>query len=264
MAALEPEQPNCAPEPPEESEPERQAVELEPTTPRPAASPAPIGITDRCAAIGMTGKGKSVWCAALWTLHAGQRLLVDVNDAYEPGPDLLAEESGGYCRAERHRDIDWRCRTVHFVPRRQSMELYNDLYAAIFDRGKICVWLDECYGPTTANRYPEYLRTVIQQGRKRLIRHLAATQEPMNVLPVLYSQAEHVALFKLTGRPDELARLAPRFLMSPNQLAAELERLDEYGYLRSTIGVSQVYRMPPLPLELVERTERTIYAPKYS
>ena len=134
MTALEPEPPEYAPEPPEESELFAPAGELEPESPPPASSPAPIGITDRCAAIGMTGKGKSVWCAALWTLHAGQRLLVDVNDAYEPGPDLLAEESGGYCRAERHRDIDWRCRTVHYVPRHQSMERYNDLYAAIFER----------------------------------------------------------------------------------------------------------------------------------
>jgi hypothetical protein len=265
VTALEPEPPDLTPELEPEQPDEERRPQLEPAPPvPPATAPPPIGITDRCASIGMTGKGKSVWCRAVFVVHLGQRLLIDVNDAYEPGPDLLSEESGGYCRAERHRDIDWRCRTVHFIPRRQSMELYNDLYAAVFDRGNICVWLDECFGPTTANRYPDYLRTVLQQGRKRNIRHLAAFQEPMNVLPVLYTQAEHVALFKIAQRPDELNRLAYRFLMSPAQLAGELDRLEEHGYLRSTIGSPQVFRMPPLPLELVERGERTFYAPKFS
>jgi hypothetical protein len=262
VTALEPEQPDLGPE--ELPEPTSRA-DLEPTPPPlPASVAPPIATSDRACAIGMTGSGKSTWCAAIWTVHAGQRILIDVNDAYEPGPDLLLEELGGYCRAERLRDIDWRCRSVHYIPRRQSIEAYNDLYAAIWDRSRLCVWLDESFGPTTANKAPDYLRRVITQGRKRLIRHLACTQEPMNVLPVLYTQAEHVAVFHLTGRPDELARLAPRFGLTMAELADELGRLPEYAYLRSAAGAPSVYRMPPLPAAVIEATERTIYAPKLS
>lgn len=210
----------------------------------------------------MTGSGKSTILAAMWAEDVGQRLLIDVNDAYTLGPVAL-QDPGGYCYAESLKEIDWRARTVHFVPRAQSEKTYNDLYAAIYDRGEMTVWLDESYGPTTSNKAPRWLRTVITQGRKRKIRHLAATQEPMNVLPVIYSQAEHVFLFRLTGRPDELARLAPRFGLTVQQLGDELAGLPDFGYLRaSTSAAGQVYRMPPLPASLLELTRRHVVFPE--
>lgn len=230
--------------------------------PAPPAEPPPIRVSDRCAAIGMTGSGKSTILAAMWAVDRGQRLLIDVNDAYELGPDAL-RDPGGVCYAERLRDVDFRARTIHFVPRAQAERQFDDLYAAIYDRGHLTVWLDESYGPTTANRAPRWLRTVITQGRKRKIRHLAATQEPMNVLPVIYSQAEHVFLFRLTGRPDELGRLSPRFGLSVQELGDELQRLPDFGYLRaSTSAPGAVYRMPPLPAELLERTRRHVLFPE--
>lgn len=213
----------------------------------------PIRASDRVCAIGMTGSGKSQLLAHLWAIYPGQRILIDVTDACELGPDAIADERG-YCRAEVVRDIDWRMRTVHFVPRAQSDRLYDDLYAAIFDRRDICVWLDEAYGPTTASRAPRWLGTVLRQGRKRNILHLAASQEPVNVLPVIYTQAEHLALFRLSGRPDELRALAPRFRLSADELAAELDRLPEHGFLRTSILDRMVRRKPPLPAQVIEHT----------
>lgn len=225
----------------------------EPVPPAP-----PIRPTDRCCAVGMTGSGKSMLLAQLWSIYPGQRVLVDVTDACELGPAATSDERG-HCVAERVRDIDWRARTIHFIPRAQSDRLYDDLYAAIFDRGNVCVWLDESQGPTTSNRWPRWLRATITQGRKRSIFHLAATQEPMNVVPVIYSQANHLFVFRLTGRRDELDALAGRLGLTWRDLAAELEDLPEYGYLRHSIGPNQPVRaMPPLPPDVVAATERHV------
>lgn len=217
----------------------------------PAGQPR-IAVSHRCASIGITGSGKSTIFAHLFAVFRGQRLLVDVNDACELGPAATVKDAGGYCYAESVREIDWRARTVHFVPRAQNERAYNDLYAAVFERGNMLVWLDESFGPTEPNKVPRWLRTVVTLGRKRNLLHLAAMQEPMNVAPVLYTQAEHVFLFRLSGRPDELGRLAPRFGLRPDELQRELASLPEFGYLRHTIGHEQVWRMPPLPAGLVE------------
>ncbi len=248
-----------------------EEAELASEEPAGAAPPASgagrsgIGRTDRVAAIGMTGSGKSqLLIAGVFAVYGGQRLLIDVNDDYELGPDALAEEHGGGCVATRVSEIDWRKRTIHFIPRSQTENAYNDLYAAIWDRavntGSICVLLDESWGPTTPNKAPAYLRRAITQGRKKGILHLAAMQEPVNVLPVLYSQANHCMLFKSAYRPGELTVLR-RFGMKEADLLAELDRLPQHGYLRHTLGDQTVYRMPPLPPELVERAQRVVYVP---
>lgn len=221
--------------------------------------------TDRVAAIGMTGSGKSELLAHLWSIYRGQRVLVDVNDAYELGPASLAEENGGAIHAEKVADIDWRARTVHFVPRAQTERVYNDLYAALWARAQetraLCVWLDESYGPTTASKSPRWLRTSVTQGRKYGLFHLAAMQEPVNVAPVLYTQANHVMLFRLAGRPDDLRRLEHRFGMTADELARALERLPEFGYLWSVLGSTDVYEMDPLPRQVLAFTRRHVVIP---
>jgi energy-coupling factor transporter ATP-binding protein EcfA2 len=233
-------------------------VDGEPAKSGPAPPAPPIRATDRVCALGMTGSGKSTLLAQLWSIYPGQRLFIDVNDRCELGPDALADERGA-CLAERVRDIDWRARTIMFTPRSQSDRLYNDLYAAIFDRGRLCVQLDECYGPTTANRAPEWLRRTIQQGRKEQILHLAASQEPVNILPVIYSQAEHLMVCKLAGRRDDLNAIGLRLGLTIDELQRELETLPDFGYLRHSMGVNQpVRRMPPLPPDVVAHVERHV------
>lgn len=196
--------------------------------------------------------------AQLWAIYPGQRVLVDVTDACELGPDAAGDERG-HCRAEKVSEIDWRARTIHFIPRGQSDALYNDLYAAIFDRGNLCVLLDESQGPTSASRWPRWLRATLTQGRKRSILHLAATQEPVNVVPAIYSQAEHLFVFALAGRRGDLAALEGRLGLDWRAIGDELDALPKYGYLRHSIGPSQpVRKLPPLPADVVAFTERHV------
>ena len=232
--------------------------------------PPAIRPDDRVIAIGMTGSGKSTILGNLWAAYPGQRLLIDVNDGYELGPASLDPETGGGCKCENVAGIDWRARSIHLVPRSHSQQAYDDLYAAIWERAGhgygICVWLDEAYGPTTPNVAPRWLRAAITQGRKRRILHLAATQEPVNVLPVLLSQANHMFCFQLGPRPDDLDRVARRFGWRGPELQHELAQLaqDEgrFGYLRQSLGEDpRVFAMPALDEAALRFTRRHVLMP---
>lgn len=224
-----------------------------------------IRLSDRAVSVGKTGSGKSELMLHLWARSQRQRVLVDVADHYELGPAAVEE---GAIDVDRVGDLDWRVRTIRFVPN-QSQRQYNDLFAAIFDRGNVDVLLDELYGPTTATSSPPWLRRVVTQGRKRSIRFLATTQRPAHVLPEAIDQAEHLYLFPLT-RHDDFTRLTDRTGVHADGLAAavrELPRLDHLetaepsGYLYHNVGKAELVRMPPLPGELIEETRRHVVNP---
>lgn len=251
--------------------PEPVATETGNDPPPPAddsapAAARPIRKSDRVIALGKTGSGKSQLLLHLWAIWQGQRLLVDVQDHYELGPDALAEKPEP-CVAERVRDIDWRARTIRYVPRGTQTD-YNDLYAAIYQRGKLMVLLDEAYGPTTANRCPTWLRRVVTQGRKRQILHMAASQRPANILPELINQSEHAFVFDVGGRPDDLDAIGLRMGLRGRELGellGTLERLDlasdVTGYIRHDLGSPNLIRMPPLPPEIIASTARVVINP---
>jgi len=234
--------------------------------PEPVEAPAPrlIRRSDRVIAIGKTGSGKSWTLASLFADYAGQRVLVDVNDDYELGP---ACEPDGACVAHRVREIDWRARSIRYVPSGRERD-YDDLYAAVWQRGQMLVWLDEAFGPTSAWKAPHWLRRVVTQGRKRDLLHLAATQRPAHVLTELINQAEHALVFEVGVDEKDLRTVAMRLGMTIDELATELRNLPRVdghgtatGYLRHDLGHDQILRMPPLPPAVVERVHSHVVMP---
>jgi hypothetical protein len=250
---------------PEIDEEEPEIDEEEPLEePEAPAAPRLIRRSDRVIALGKTGSGKSWTLASLFADYAGQRLLVDVNDDYELGPACQAD---GGCVAHRVREIDWRARSIRYVPSGRERD-YDDLYAAVWQRGQMLVWLDEAYGPTSANRSPHWLRRVVTQGRKRDILHLAATQRPAHVLPELRNQAEHALVFEIGADESDLRAVALRLGMRTDELADELNNLPRVpghgtatGYLRHDLGHDQILRMPPLPQPVLDRVHAHVVMP---
>lgn len=225
-----------------------------------------IGLADRAIAVGRTGTGKSEAMLHLWAESRRQRVLIDVPDHYELGPDALAE---GAIVARSLAELDWQVRTIRYVPD-GSQRGYNDLYAAIFERGDLDVLLDEAYGPTKPNLSPPWLTRTVTQGRKRRIRHLATTQRPAKVLPELLDQAEHGYIFPLTLEQD-LQAISVRTGIGVRELAEALNSLEQLqgvsetaepsGYLYHRLGRQELVRMPPLPASRLERTRRHVLNP---
>jgi hypothetical protein len=212
----------------------------------------------RVLAVGNTGEGKSEALAHLWAIHGGQRLLVDVNDGYELGPAAIAE---GACVADHPREIDWRCRTIRYVPRTLAQREYDELYRHVWVVGDLLVWLDEAFGPTTEHVTPPWLKRVVTQGRKRRITHLAATQRPAGIERTIVNQSEHAFVFRMVD-PDDIAAISYRGgALRPRELADALAELPEHGFLYHTLGAREIRAMPPLPAKVVAATRRHVIIP---
>lgn len=244
-------------------------------------APAAIQPWERVVAIGMPGTGKSELLLGMWAEDPGQRLLVDVQDAYYLGPDALADENGCLEVYGDPAAIDWGARTIRYVPARAgraARQEFEDLYAAIWHRaqafedlGHLTVLLDESYGPTEANWAPTYLTTALTQGRKKHLRHLAGMQRPANVAVELRETADHYFVFLMGARRDDLDAIGQRFGWNARDVQEELAGLaDEFGYigadgyfhchayLRHRMGQLEVHSYPPLPSDVLERTRRHV------
>lgn len=217
---------------------------------------------DRGFAVGMTGSGKSWLLGYYFATFPGQRLLVDVNDDYELGPASRAE---GACTAREPDAIDWRRRTIRYVPSRLDLDEYEGLYEAIWQHARaggrpLLVWLDEGEGPTTAQRSPLHLRLALKQGRKKRLTHLTATLRPVDVEKSIVNQSEHGFVFKMVD-VDDITLLARRLKVTPAELAAALEQLPKYGFLYHRVGAGQIASFPPLDAERLRLTARHVRMP---
>lgn len=217
-----------------------------------------IRLGQRALAVGKTGEGKSEALLHTFSLHTGQRLLVDAGDHYTLGPAALEE---GALEADSPRDLDWRFRTIRYVPRRPGdLAEMDELYRAIYARGRVLVLADEVEEVAPVGRTPHGVKRVVKQGRKRLLTHLAATQRPYGVDPSIITEAEHVLVFRLLGVQD-VSAVAPRLGMETNELARELAQLQQHSYLYAELGAEHVLRMPPLPAEKIALTRRHVVNP---
>ncbi len=212
----------------------------------------------RALAVGMTGQGKSQLFAHLFAIHTGQRLLIDVQDHYHLGPDAGAE--GEAADVDRVSKIDWRVRTIRYVPRSLSGREFDELHHAIYSQGNLLVWCDEAEDVAPVHRTPRWVKKVVKQGRKRQITYLAASQRPHGVERSIINQSEHAFLFRMVDGDDILA-LSYRVGMSARELAGELGELEQHAFLYHELGVHEVRRMPPLPPDLIAQAERHVVIP---
>lgn len=231
--------------------------------------PQPIRLGHRIFIVGDTGTGKSELLMHLFAVYGGQRVLIDVNDHLELGPDALAEEPAPLRVSDSSR-IDWRHRTIHYVPHRGDRHEYNRLHAAIFRRGKLFVACDELedVAPSVGAGAPVFVKKAAKQGRKYRITYGSATQRPVGVEPSFRNQAEHCFCFPISDR-DDLHVIAIRFGMSVHELAHELAQLGPHEYLRHTKGERDehgrplVLAMPALPPDVIAQTRRHVVNPEH-
>lgn len=206
----------------------------------------------------MTGEGKSQLLAYYFATCAGQRLLVDVQDHYTLGPAAGAD--GGVLEVNSVEAIDWRVRTIRYVPRSGARMEFDRLYRAVYGQGKVLVWADELEDVAPVNGVPPFVRKVLKQGRKRGLTHLGATQRPAGVERSAYNQAEHLFLFRMVDGAD-IQALSYRVGLSARELADDLRDLPQHGFLYHGVDSPRIARFEPLPAERIAAAERHVRIP---
>lgn len=228
--------------------------------------PQPIRLGHRILFVGNTGTGKSEALLNLFAVHGGQRLLIDVQDHYVLGPVALAEDPPPLDGIDNPSEIDWRHRTIRYVPRRAGDRREMDrLHAAIYRRGDLFVACDEAedVAPSQGGGSPFHVRKTLKQGRKYRITYGAATQRPVGVDRSVINQAEHAFVFPMVDG-DDLRVVSYRLGMNVHELARALNQLGKYEYLRHDLGQTDqrgkpiVLHMPPLPPATIDFTRRHV------
>jgi hypothetical protein len=222
-----------------------------------------IELGSRAVAVGKTGSGKSRALARIFAGYEGQRIVADVNDDYDLGPD--SEKDG--LVAHGPGELDWTARTIRYVPRSGSMKEWDRFYAAVWHHasnggGPLLVWLDETEGPTSASpaANPQMLRKTIGQGRKKRITHLAAAQRPSGIYRPILNQSERAYFFQTEDR-DDLDAIAFRLRLDARSLATLMDELDDHGFLYHRIGGGPIQREPPLTAEELAAIDRVLRMP---
>lgn len=173
---------------------------------------------------GATGTGKSTLGLALFLSAAAPRLVIDPADS-----SLTAVDGAVTFRDPARPPRD--AATARFVPRDPGdLDAYDRVYRWVYSAGPRWVWLDEAGIAAPAQGSPRFVRTVLVQGRKLGVGHMAMHTRPRELDPNVVAQAQHVIVFPLPN-PDDRRRVADLAGLDRRVLEAELAALEPFGFL---------------------------------
>lgn len=207
-----------------------------------------IRLEDRIAIFGGTGSGKSILAQILFRSLPVQwhKVIIDITDSIiEPSaltfydPENIPWDKAWNLRYVPNIDVDLE-------------EQINALYLRIFEHGACWVWLDEANEISTAHRTAFGLRKVLLQGRKAYVGHTSCTPRPADISKSIVTQAQYLITFTLVDFDDRL-RVARYIGMSLEELDSYFESLGEYEYLFYDVKYRNLYRVPAVPGEIVDK-----------
>lgn len=152
---------------------------------------------ERGVVIGQTGTGKSYLSSALLP-HEGDLCIVDPKREFDNLEKLPVYSSVKKIAVYRPKRFVFRPSERDIA----NLSLYDDLFAYLYKRGKIFIYVDEVAIIGTANRYPHWLLVCYQLGRSKGITILCCSQRPRRVPVFIFSEAQRFYVFRLTTRQD--------------------------------------------------------------
>ncbi len=148
-------------------------------------------------------------------------------------------------------DEAWNLRYVPDIDANLEEQI-NILYINIFQHGACWTWLDEANEVSTAHRTAFGLRKVLLQGRKAFVGHVSCTPRPADISKSIVTQAQYLITFPLVDFDDRI-RMARYLGMETLEFDEAIGALGEYQYLFYDVANRDLYRVPAIPTELVDK-----------
>jgi hypothetical protein len=196
--------------------------------------------------VGRKGSGKSTLAARFFATYPYDRLAIDpMHDAHVPEDTerVTAPLPPRWPTSTRERT------SLHFMPDPGSPTYKDDLDRAVgmaFAHRRTCCWIDEVGELTNAHNTPPNMRRALQTGRHRALTLVMCTIRPIDVNPLVISQADYLYVFQLP-HPRDVDRVAGVAGIDPRELDAALRALPKYGHLRYESDTGELVEFPPLP-----------------
>lgn len=162
----------------------------------------------RCILVGKTGSGKTTLAHALLAGFDPRipRLIIDPKGTFKsPNPAQVIESPNDIDPAKPYT-------SYHYKPaieetEKDAIENYNRLLLWTMRGGqagiKRLVYIDELYALSpNGTEYPPAIRALYTRGREFGITVCAATQRPVSVPRVCYTECEQFALFSVLAKSD--------------------------------------------------------------
>ena len=206
-----------------------------------------IRLNDRIAIFGGTGTGKSILAQVLFRSMPVQwhKLIVDITDSIIEPTALTFYDPG---------DIPWdKAWNLRYVPDIDAdlEEQINLLYLNAFFHGACWIWLDEANEVSTAHRTAFGIRKVLLQGRKAYVGHVSCTPRPADISKSIVTQSQYLITFTLVDFDDRI-RMARYIGMTVDEFDEAISQLGEHEYLFYDVAYRNLYRVPSVPVDLVD------------
>lgn len=210
-----------------------------------------IALNDRIAVFGGTGTGKSVLAHALFRSLPQEgwwKLIIDVTDSiHEPSALTFFDPI----------DIPWgESYSLRFVPD-ISVSLdaqISELFMSVYYHGVCWYWLDEANEISDAHKTAFGLRKVLLQGRKAYVGGVSCTPRPKDISKSIITQSQFIAIFPLVDY-DDRGTVAKNIGMTPAEFDDVISQLADYEYLWYDVRNRTLYKVPPIPAEIVDILE---------
>lgn len=205
--------------------------------------------------IGKKHSGKSHLAARFWDSWPFDRLAVDPMHDAEVGADVKPLETplpGSWPWSLKGDDDRV---SLHYRPDSGSATFADDLDRAVglamTNRKRKLVWLDEVGLHTRANATRPAMRRALHTGRHYDLSLLMCCPRPIDIDPLVMSQADYVYVFKLPN-PNDRRRVADCIGYDPGAFDDAVHGLGQFEYLRYSSADDELLHLPAIPGRTLE------------
>lgn len=209
--------------------------------------------------LGRKGSGKSVLAERFWRSWPGDRLVLDPTGDVDAGDDAEKLSTPMPAKWRRSLGMDGKPKrsTLRFVPDMGAATYVDDMDRAVglaFTKGECMLWVDEVGELTNAHNTPPHVRRLLHQSRHRRISMLFCGPRPLDINPLVMSQADYLAVFRLPN-PADRKRVADVVGLDLGTLEDALAEAteEEHGYVWVDQRTEEVLICPPLPYRARQR-----------